>query len=109
MAQQTPNTTQQEPFIPPQYLLILSALGFIVALVVLLTQPEFGVVGYGGLAFGILAVLMWVVLAPQQARSVFTGRTARFGGTSLLVTLILIIAMIVIYHVVQNANLRIDL
>ena len=31
MAQQTPNpTTQQEPFIPPQYLLILSALGFIV-------------------------------------------------------------------------------
>ena len=49
MAQQTPNpTTQQEPFIPPQYLLILSALGFIVAIIVALTQPEFGVVGYGG-------------------------------------------------------------
>ena len=112
MAQQTPNTpttTQQEPFIPPQYLLILSVLGFLVAGVVAVTQPEFGVVGYGGIAFGILALLMWVLLAPQQARNAFTGRTARFGGTSLLVTIILIVAMVVIYHVVQNANLRVDL
>ena len=109
MAQQTPNTSQQEPFIPPQYLLILSALGFIVAIVVALTQPEFGVVGYGGVAFGILALLMWVLLAPQQARNAFTGRTARFGGTSLLVTVILIVAMALIYHAVQSANLRYDL
>src|SRR5215212_6067295 len=103
MAEQTPNTpttTQQEPFIPPQYLLILSALGFLVAVVVAVTQPEFGVVGYGGLAFGVLALLMWVLLAPQQARSTFTGRTARFGGTSLLVTIVLLVAMALIYHVV---------
>ncbi|MBI1256948.1 MAG: hypothetical protein GC204_05715 [Chloroflexi bacterium] len=112
MAQQTPNTpttSQQEPFIPPQYLLILSALGFIVAIVVALTQPEFGVVGYGGVAFGILALLMWALLAPQQARNAFTGRTARFGGTSVLVTIILIVAMALIYHVVSTANLRYDL
>jgi hypothetical protein len=108
MAQQTPNT-QQEPFIPPRYLLILSALGFIVAIVVAATQPEFGVVGYGGVAFGILALLMWVLLAPQDARNAFTGRTARFGGTSLLVTIVLLVAMALIYHVVQVANLRYDL
>ena len=110
MAQQTPNPIpQQEPFIPPRYLLILSALGFIAAIVVKLTQPEFTVVGYGALAFGILALLMWVLLAPQQARAAFTGRTARFGGTSLLVTLLLLVALGVIYVVVRNANLRVDL
>ncbi len=110
MAQQTPNpTTQQEPFIPPQYLLILSALGFVAAAVVALTQPEFGVVGYGGLAFGILALLLWALLSPQAARAAFTGRTARFGGTSIVVTLLLLVVLIGVYAVVRNANLRVDL
>ncbi|MEO8396649.1 MAG: Gldg family protein [Chloroflexota bacterium] len=112
MAQQTPNTpttSQQEPFIPPRYLLGLSAIGFIIALVVALTQPEFSVIGYGGLAFGILALLLWVLLAPQEARAAFTGRTARFGGTSLLVTLLLLIVLIGIYVVVRNLKLTRDL
>ena len=110
MTEQTPHqNNSQEPFIPPHYLLILSALGFLAALVVALTQPEFGVVGFGGLAFGILALLMWVLLAPEQARAALTGRTARFGGTSLLVTLVLLAALIGVYIVVRNLNLRTDL
>ncbi len=109
MSQQITPSNEQEPLIPPRYLLILSALGFLVALIVKATQPEFGVVGYGGLAFGVLALLMWVLLAPDQARSVLTGRTARFGGTSLLVTVLLIAVLIGVYAVVRNANLRADL
>ena len=109
MSEQIKPSNEQEPLIPPRYLLILSALGFLVALIVAATQPEFGVVGYGGLAFGILALLMWVLLAPDQARGVLTGRTARFGGTSLLVTVLLIAVLIGIYAVVRNANLRVDL
>jgi gliding motility-associatede transport system auxiliary component len=110
MTDQTPNEiTEQEPFIPPRYLLILSALGFLVAVFVALTQPEFGVVGYGGIAFGLLALFMWVLLSPQEARAVVTGRTARFGGTSLLVTVVLLVALIGVYVVVRNANLRLDL
>ncbi len=109
MSQQITPSNEQEPLIPPRYLLILSALGFLVALIIKATQPEFGVVGYGGLAFGVLALLMWVLLAPDQARGVLTGRTARFGGTSLLVTVLLIAVLIGIYAVVRNANLRVDL
>lgn len=109
MAQQTPENNTQEPFIPPHYLLILSALGFLAALFVGLTQPEFGVVGYGGLAFGILALLMWVLIAPEQAKAALTGRTVRFGGTSLVVTLVLIVALAGIYVVVRNLDLRADL
>ncbi len=109
MSQQITPSNEQEPLIPPRYLLILSALGFLVALIVKATQPEFGVVGYGGLAFGVLALLMWVLLAPDQARGVLTGRTARFGGTSLLVTVLLLAVLIGVYAVVRNANLRVDL
>ncbi|MFN8449705.1 MAG: Gldg family protein [Anaerolineae bacterium] len=110
MAQQTPNQNPpQEPFIPPRYLLVIAALGFIAALVVKLTQPEFSVVGYGGVGIGILALLMWALLAPQEARSVIAGRTARFGGTSLIVTLVLLVALIGIYVVVRNAKLSVDL
>ena len=47
---------------------------------------------------------MWVLLAPQQARAAFTGRTARFGGTSVLVTIMLIVAMALIYHRRRNAE-----
>lgn len=110
MAEQTPNpTTPQEPLIPPRYLLIIAALGFIAALVVRLTQPEFSVVGYGGIGIGILALLMWALLAPQEARSVVTGRTARFGGTSLIVTIILLAVLIGVYVVARNAKLSVDL
>jgi ABC-type uncharacterized transport system involved in gliding motility auxiliary subunit len=100
---------EQEPFIPPQYLLILSVLGFIVAAIVAFTQPTFTVVGYGGLAFGVLALLAWILLAPQQAKALVTGRTARYGGASVLVTLLVLAALIGVYTVVRNLDLRYDL
>jgi hypothetical protein len=102
-------SAEQEPFIPPQYLLILSVLGFIVAGIVAFTQPTFSVVGYGGLTFGFLALLAWVLLAPQQAKALFTGRTARFGGTSLFVTIIVLAMLVGIYTVVRNQEWRLDL
>lgn len=118
MTEQTPNqpTPQvppqeapQEPFIPPRYLLILAGLAILVAIVVALTQPTFGVVGYGAVAFGILALLLWALLSPDAARNALTGRTARFGGTSLIVTIILLVALIGVYVVVRNLNLRYDM
>ncbi len=111
MAEQLPDMTPEhpEPIIPPQYLLILAGVAFLVALVVALTQAEFSVVGYGALAFGVLALIAWALMAPDQARAALSGRTARFGGLSFLVTIILISALIVVYIFVRNQNLRVDL
>ncbi len=100
---------EQEPIIPPVYLLALAAIGFFVALIAWVSQPIFGVVGFAGLGIGILALLAWILLAPQQALAVVSGRTARFGGASLFVTLLLIVAMVGIYSVVRNASARVDL
>jgi ABC-type uncharacterized transport system involved in gliding motility auxiliary subunit len=113
MAEQTPNNEPiretQEPFIPPSLLLILAGVGLFVAIVVALTQPTFTVVGYGGLALTVASLVLWVLLAPGEARAALTGRTVRYGGTSLLVTVLVIVALVAVYTVVRNMELRVDL
>jgi hypothetical protein len=99
----------QEPIIPPGSLLALAGAAFLVGIFVTLTQPEPGAVGIGGFAFGALALLLWTILAPEQARALLTGRAARFGGTSLIITIALVAALVAVYVVVRNLNARIDL
>ncbi len=113
MAEQTPNTApenrEEDPFIPPSYLLILAGVGLLVALAVFFTQPTFTVVGWGGLGITALSLIAWAVTAPEQARAAVTGRTARFGGTSLLVTFVVLVALVAVYVLIRQQNLRLDL
>lgn len=112
MSVETPNphiNENEEPLFPPHYLLILAGIGFLVALVVYLTQPTFSVVGWGGLALTVLSLLGWGLLAPDQVKAVLTGRTARFGGTSILVTVVFLVALIAIYVIVRQQGWRVDL
>jgi ABC-type uncharacterized transport system involved in gliding motility auxiliary subunit len=113
MAEQTPNTTptidEEEPFIPPYYLLILALAGLLVAFFVAFTQPTFNVVGWGGLGIALLGLIAWVLMAPDQAKALITGRTVRFGGTSLLVTVIVITALIALYTLIRGGGFRVDL
>jgi ABC-type uncharacterized transport system involved in gliding motility auxiliary subunit len=110
-ADQVPNSTQpeQEPFIPPYFLLILAGIGFLVAILVLLTQASFNVVGWGGLGLGLLSLFIWGLMAPDQARAILTGRTARYGGTTIVVTLIFIAALVAVYAFVKGRSIRWDL
>ncbi|MDX2161681.1 MAG: Gldg family protein [bacterium] len=101
--------SQQEPLIPPSYLLTIGVIGILVAIVVAITQPEFGAIGFGGLGLGILSFIAWMLLAPQQAFGLLTGRTARFGGLSIVVTVLLLAAFVFAYIFARNAELRIDL
>jgi len=105
--QQTPENEQ--PIIPPHYMLILAFIGLLVAVAVVFTQPTFSVMGWGGLGIALLSLLAWVLMAPDQARAVVTGRTLRFGGMSLIVTVIVLTALVGVYTVVRGMNLRVDL
>jgi ABC-2 type transport system permease protein len=107
MEQQTPENEQ--PFIPPHYMLILVVVGLVVALGVFFTQPTFSVVGWGGLGIAVLSLVAYVLMAPEQAKAALTGRTMRFGGTSLLVTIVLIFALVALYTLVRGLNARVDL
>ncbi len=111
MTTQTPNPNldEQEPFIPPFYMLILAAVGLIIAIISALTQASVSVVGWGGLGLAILSIVVWAFMAPDQARSLITGRTARYGGTTVLVTILFLAALVAIYSVVKGRNIRTDL
>jgi hypothetical protein len=107
MTKQTP-TQNNEPIIPPGILLLLSAGGLIVALTTALTQTSFGVVGWGGLAVGIVALFVWALMNPEDLLNLFQGRGLAFGGTALIVTVLLIVAGALVYGLVKNQGWRND-
>lgn len=116
MSEQTPNPNPNpaplpgdEPFIPPQYLLYVTAAGLIVALYVLVTQGPQSVVFWGGLGFAVLATAAWALMAPEHFRTFLQGRFVRFGGTSILVTVVFLIAMVVVYEFVKGRSWRYDI
>jgi hypothetical protein len=110
MVNENPNMpNEQEPFIPPYYMLILSLVAFVIFVIVALTQTTVNVVGWGAIGIAILSLVAWVFMAPQQAKAVITGRTARFGGVSILVTLVFMAALVAIYAIVRDQNWRADL
>ncbi len=105
---ENPNLSE-EPFIPPYYMLVIALVGLVVALLVFFTQPSFSVVGWGGLGIAALSFIGWVLMAPQQARAVLTGRAARFGGLSVIVTIIVLVALVLLYILIRGQDWRLDL
>ena len=87
----------------------MALIGLIVAIAVLFTQATFSVVGWGGLGIMLLSLVAWIFMAPDQARAVITGRTVRFGGTSLIITVVFVLALIGIYTVVRAQSWQVDL
>lgn len=119
MAEQNPNEQPEnlipeeeqlpdEPFISPRLMLFVAAFGLLVAFFVWVTQPEFNVVGFGGLALAAVAIIAYLLLNPQGAKDFVTGRTVRFGGVSVIVTVVLIVALVAVYTFVRGQSWRVD-
>lgn len=100
--------TGNNPVIPPIFLLIISFAGFALALIIALTQPSFNTVGWGGLGMGVLGLMAWFLLAPEQLMMILRGRAFTFGGTALLVTLVFMVALVLVYIVVRQQGWRAD-
>ncbi|MEO1442677.1 MAG: Gldg family protein, partial [Chloroflexota bacterium] len=96
------------PIIPPGLLLGVTGAGILIAVVILLIQGAFGVIGWASLAIALLSLVLVVVLAPQQVVNALSGRTARFGGTSILFTLLFVAALIVVYWFIEGRNWTYD-
>ncbi len=103
------DTHDLPPIVPPVLLLALSGLSFLLALAVLFVSPGFGVLGWGALVTGVLLLVLLVVLAPQQTVDFLTGRSFRFGSTSILFTLAFIAVLMVVYWFITTLDLRADL
>ncbi|MEM6284289.1 MAG: hypothetical protein AAF787_19005 [Chloroflexota bacterium] len=107
-AEEDESDEPMEPIIPPWLLLSISGVGLVIALGFLLIQGAFGLIGYAGLLVSVLSLVLLVVLAPQQVVDVLSGRAARFGGTSILFTVLFLAALIVVYWFIETRNLTYD-
>ncbi len=104
----TPNRRPNLPF-PTQVPLIVAFVGLLLVIGVAFTQTTFTVVGWAGLAMLVIGVAAWVLLAPEQAKAALTGRTARYGGASFVVTVVFLVALVAVYVFVRDREWRIDL
>ena len=101
------NDNRAVAILKPQYLLGVALIGLGLTIVGGF-QPRFGFMGITGLAVLGLSVVTWGVIAPEQLRAAITGRTARYGGTAFVVTVVLIIALIALYVLIRGLNLTFD-
>jgi ABC-type uncharacterized transport system involved in gliding motility auxiliary subunit len=103
-----PEPTNQEPLIPSWLLLGAALLGLIVAFGVAFTQGN-SIIIITALAISLASIAAWALFSPQEFRGFITGRGVRFGGLSIVVTVVFIAALIGIYSVVKAQNWRADL
>lgn len=108
MSEHNVSNTPERPVIPPIYLIWIAVAGLVVALGVWLTSGSLSVVGIGALVVSALSLVMWGLLAPEQVTDLLRGRAVAYGGTAVLVTVILVVAAVLVYIVVREQNWRVD-
>jgi hypothetical protein len=101
------NDNRTVAILKPQYLLSVALIGLALTIASGF-QPRFGFMGMAGLSILGLSIVTWGVIAPEQLRAAITGRTARYGGTALVVTVVSITAMVALYVLVRGLDLTFD-
>jgi len=99
------NDAPEAPIIPPPVLLAVAGIALLLGVSVALVNGAFGVVGWASLAIALLSLVLLVVLAPQQVVDALAGRTFRFGGTSVLVTVIFLAVLITTYWFIDTLDI----
>jgi hypothetical protein len=61
------------------------------------------------LGIGAFGILTWIILTPQDALSLLTGRSARYGTFSVLFTAVLIAIVVLVYLGFQRAAVTLDM
>jgi ABC-2 type transport system permease protein len=59
--------------------------------------------------FAAVAIAVWFTFTPQEAIGLVTGRRARFGTVSVLMTLVLIGVVVAVYILLQRATITLDM
>lgn len=95
-----------KPLFPPVYLLLIAGAGFLVALYVWLTQSTGEIEFWGGIGVGIVCLLAWALMAPEQVRALLTGRGFQYGTVGIVVAVVVIVALVFIYVVIRQQNIQ---
>lgn len=102
-------STQDGPIIPPVVLLGVAGVGLLAAAANAFISQELGFIGLAGVIVAVFSLGFWAATNPEQIRNILKGRFLLFGGTAGVVTLVLAVALVVVYVLVRQAGLRVDL
>ena len=110
MTQPENNTTQEElaPIIPSWTLIGIGVVGLLVAVGVYFTQTTFNTLGIGSLAVGIIGFVAWALMNPSEAVDIVSGRGLQFGGTAIVMTVLLVVATAMVYSVVADQSWQVE-
>lgn len=96
------------PVIPPMIFLLVALAGLIVTLGVAFTASEFNIIGWASLAVTVLSLILWAFMFPEEVVNLIKGRTLTYGVFGIVVTIVVMIAGILVYNVVQEQGLSQD-
>jgi hypothetical protein len=88
---------------------IVGALALTLGLIGWVWEGVFGPVVLALFIVGIVATVIWIVLAPREASGLFRGRGARFSTMTVILTLALVALVAIIYLQLQRAVLTLDM
>ncbi len=63
----------------------------------------------GALAFGLVGMLLWAFMTPQEFRNFITGRQVRYGTGAVFATLLVIGIVALVYIILQRSALTLDM
>lgn len=106
---QPSSTPSHDPIIPPLLLLGAAGIGLLVAAGSAFINQELGFAGLAGLIVAIFSLIFWALTNPQSLRNLRKGRFLLYGGTAGIVTLVLIVALVLVYVLVRQMGWRADL
>jgi hypothetical protein len=87
----------------------VGVLGIFIALLLYLAQRDITGAVLIALVVGIAGLSLWLALAPNDIRELFTPRRALYGGNSLLLSVLVIGSALVVYTLAASSNIVADM
>lgn len=105
---ETSSQTTEEPIIPIAVFVGIAIIALVVAALAVVFGAE-QVISIGAIAVGLISIVAGALLNPQETMDFLRGRSVSYGGTAIIVTMLVIIAAGTLYALVSSANLQTDL
>ncbi len=87
----------------------IGALALVIAALIFLLQRDITGLALLCTVIGIIGIALWTVLAPDDFRTLISGRQARYGGNSLFTSILVVGIVAIVYTLTANSGVAADL
>src|SRR5437016_5025666 len=87
----------------------IGALALVIMALIVLLQRDITGLALLSTVIGIAGIALWTVLAPDDFRTLISGRQARYGGNSIFTSILVIGIVAIVYTLTATSGLAADL